>query len=69
MSTKLFDLDEEVEGEILEYIAERPQPVYSYKYSDVSADYIIVSDEAIDPDDLESVAEELITQLDEDEDN
>lgn len=67
MSAKIYQLDGN-EGDILDTICEHSQPVFVYEYYGED-DYIVISDKEIDDDDLEAVAEELIRQLEEEDED
>lgn len=64
MPTKIYNLDDVNILDTIETITEGPQPVYLYYYSGDS-DYLLVSEKEIDEDDLETVANDLIKDLEE----
>lgn len=67
MPAKIYDLDEQVEGELFEELAAMPQPLFLYMYPGIE-NYLIVSDREIDSDDLDAVAELLVEDLEDNDD-
>lgn len=66
MTTKIYSHDSNDGLEILEEVAELPQPLFVYTYESGSSEYTLVSTTEIDDEDIERVAENLIEDLEED---
>lgn len=68
MTIKAYDLDDIDLVDNLDEIMGMPQPIYLYQYENDS-NYMIVSDKEIDPDDLENIARDAVSELENDEDD
>lgn len=68
--TKLYDLDKgQTASDLVEELADLPQPLYLYYYDDTRGDWLVISEVEIPDDDLESVIFQLIENYDEENDN
>lgn len=68
MTTKIYNMSEEDVADVLEEISEMPQPVYIYWYVN-DDEWYVVSNKEIADEDLDNVATDLISDLEDEEDS